>query len=148
MGEGKSVIQDVSFAGVHLSIDASTIEDFIDDAAPIEFQDTEVCNIEWSCNGRMIRTVKPSAIFMSVSVIPGSPSDNALRALWQPRFSNGGDVDLGEADTGLVCTLTYGSDRKSHTYSNGTCVSGPAGPSARGDGKMGGNTYTFAFENY
>ena len=140
-------IYDVSFAGAIVEIDGYQIVDFIDDQNPVDFQDTDVANIEWSCNGRMIRTVKPSGIMMSVTVIPASPSDDKLMHLLRHRFNNGGDVNLSEVNTPINATITLaGMHKKSYHFSMGTCVAGPLGPSAQGSGKMGGNTFSFVFE--
>lgn len=141
-------IYDVSFAGSIITIGGANIRDFVDDANPVDIQDTETANIEWSCNGRMIRTIKPSAVIMSVTVIPNTPSDNALRTIWKRNFINGGSVSVGEANKNLTASITIGNPRGgSFQFSGGTCLSGAAAVTANGQGKMGGNTYTFAFEN-
>ena len=141
------VITDLSFAGSTIVIGGNQITDFIDDKNPIDVQDTETCNIEWSCNGRMLRTVKPAAVMLSITVIPGSRSDRALRRLWSRRMCNGGQVSLSEADAPLTCTISSPNPQVgNYTFSNGTCMSGAAAVSVSGQGKMGGNTYTFAFE--
>ena len=140
-------IQDVSFAGALISIGGHLIEDFMDDANPIDVQDTEVANIEWSCNGRMIRTVKPSAVIISVTVIPGSPSDKALHSLWVNSFSNGGLGNMSTANEPIDCLISNsGAGIGPYRFRNGTCLAGAAAVTANGQGKMGGNTYTFAFE--
>ena len=143
-----SKIYDVSFAGSTIVIDGVTVKDFIDDANPLDLQDTEVANIEWSCNGRMIRTVKPSAVILSVTVIPNSPSDNGLRTIWKRAFANGGSISLTDANKSLSASIVVGNPRGgTFQFSGGTCLSGAAAVTANGQGKMGGNTYTFAFEN-
>jgi len=143
-----SKIYDVSFAGSTIVIDGVTIKDFIDDANPIDLQDTEVANIEWSCNGRMIRTIKPSAVIMSVTVIPNSPSDKELRTIWKRVFANGGFVSIADANKSLSASIVVDNPiGGTFQFSGGTCLSGAAAVTANGQGKMGGNTYTFAFEN-
>lgn len=146
-GSGLNKIYDLSFAGSTIIIGGATITEFMDDANPIDIQDTETCNIEWSCNGRMIRTVKPAAVMVSITVIPGSISDNALKTIWKKNFSNGGSISLGEANRSLSCSIKPGKGGASYIFTGGTCVSGAAALTANGQGKMGGNTYTFAFEN-
>lgn len=138
-------IYDVSFAGCKVVIGGALITSWMDDQNPVDIQDTETTNIEWSCNGRMIRTIKPSAVLISLTVIPGSISDNALRTIWKKHFSNAGYVDLNAADEPLSCTMSH-PKRGSFTFTNGTVVSGAAALTTNGQGKMGGNTYTFAFE--
>lgn len=140
-------IYDVSFAGANVVIDGYRIVDFMDDQNPVDFQDTDVANAEWSLNGRMIRTVKPSGILMSVTVVPASPSDDKLMKILRHRFNNGGDVNLSVANQPINATITLaGSHAKSYNFSMGTCIAGPLGPSAQGSGKMGGNTFSFLFE--
>lgn len=141
-------IYDISFAGSRIVIGGANITEFMDDANPIDIQDTDSTNIEWSCNGRMIRTIKPAAVILSITVIPGSTSDNALRTIWKKSFCNGGSVDVDQADQPLSCSISAGnSNIGNFTFTGGTPVSGAAALTANGQGKMGGNTYTFAFEN-
>lgn len=143
MQEGISVeVSDVSVANLIVNIGGVHVVDWMDEGNPIEFSDADVTNIEWSCNGRMIRTVKPSAVMVSVSVIPGSTSDLQLYELWRRGFCNGGNVS-GQDDT-LSGSISFAGG--SLSYRNGTCVSGPAGVSTGGPVKLRGNTYTFAFE--
>lgn len=139
-------IYDLSFAGSQIVIGGATITEFMDDANPIDIQDTDAANIEWSCNGKMIRTIKPAAVIISVTVIPGSASDDALRTIWKKRFLNEGFVDLDECDRPLTCQITSGNPKVGgFSFTRGTCLSGAAALTANGQGKMGGNTYTFAF---
>ena len=141
-------IYDLSFAGSTITVGGINVVDFMDDANPIDIQDTEVANIEWSCNGRMIRSIKPSAIMVSITVVPGSPSDNSLRTLWKANFINGGSINLDQANRSLNCVIsTRNPNLPTITFTGGTIVSGAAALTANGQGKMGGNTYTFAFEN-
>lgn len=145
-------IKDVSFAGSKVQISgafSATVTDFMDDANPVEFQDCEVSAVGVNCNGNMIRYAKPSAIMMSVTVIPGSDSDKSLfngwkqfriadrwNAIWEKPIQAQVTIDNRGKDTGK---------RKTTTLKNGTMVSGPAGISSNGEGKMQGRTYTFAF---
>lgn len=140
-------IYDLSFAGSRIVLDGVEITEFMDDSNPIDIQDTDTANIEWSCNGRMIRTIKPSAVILSITVIPGSVSDNRLKRIWKKSFCNGGSATIGEADRSLQCTISPDNPNVgSFTFGGGTPISGAAALTANGQGKMGGNTYTFAFE--
>ena len=141
------LITDLSFAGSTISVDGAVINDFIDDKNPIEISDAEVANIEWSCNGRMIRTIKPSAVLVSITVIPGSMSDLNLRRIWSKKFCNGGSVSTGAADQIHSCCISVkNANVGSYIFQHGTCISGAPGIGVNGQGTMGGNTYTFAFE--
>lgn len=136
-------MQDVSFAGSVVKIAGITITDFMDDANPVEFQDVEVSSVGVNCNGSMIRNAKPNVIMMSVTVIPGSASDAALYALWK-EYRVQGTYNKKWEDH-LTGSVTTGNGKISRTFTSGTMVSGPGGPSSSGEGKMSGRTYTFAF---
>lgn len=144
-----SKIYDVSFAGSTITIGGIQVQDFMDDANPVEFSDTEVCQIEWDCNGCIIQTIKPSPIIASVTVIPGSASDKGLRGLWRKSCVNEGGISLDEAETALEMTIAPGNSHiPSFSFSRGCCISGTPGITVRSDGKTQGNTYTFAFAKY
>lgn len=136
-------MKDVSFAGSVVNINGVTIGDFMDDANPVEFQDVEVSSVGVNCNGSMIRNAKPNVIMMSVTVIPQSQSDNYLYNLWKKYRVQGNWNSQWEVP--LSASVTISGGRGSRSYSNGTMVSGPGGPSSNGEGKMTGRTYTFAF---
>ena len=136
-------IKDVSFAGSSVTVAGITVQDFMDDANPVEFQDVEVSSVGVNCNGSMVRNAKPNVIMMSLTVIPGSQSDTSLYNLWK-KYRVQGNFNQ-QWEQGLSATVTIGSGRGSRSFSNGTMVSGPGGPSSNGEGKMTGRTYTFAF---
>lgn len=136
-------IKDVSFAGSSVTVGGVTVTDFMDDANPVEFQDVEVSSVGVNCNGSMVRHARPNVIMMSLTVIPGSPSDTGLYNLWK-KYRVQGNWNSAWEDH-LTASVSIGSGRGSKTYSDGTMVSGPGGPSSNGEGKMSGRTYTFAF---
>ena len=144
MAKGKPIL-DVSFAGATVEMAGVTIEDFMDDANPVEFADVEVSSVGVNCNGNMIRNAKPNVIMMSVTVIPGSDADNKLYQKWKKyRVQGGGSQRNGQWAEALTGSVSVPGGPK-RTFSNGTFVSGPPGPSSNGEGKMQGRTYTCAF---
>jgi hypothetical protein len=141
-------IRDVSFAGAKVTVAGQTLEDFMDDANPVEFPDTEVSTVGVNCNGNMIRNAKPNVIMMSVTVIPCSPDDAFLYKLWRKYRVQDGVNNAGQWETALTANIhVQGNNKSKNTwnFTNGTMVSGPGGPSSNGEGKMQGRTYTFAF---
>jgi hypothetical protein len=136
-------IKDVSFAGSTVTVGGIKVSDFMDDANPVEFQDVDVSSVGVNCNGSMIRNAKPNVVMMSVTVIPGSESDEKLYALWKKYRVQGNWNEQWEK--ALTASVSIGSGRGSRSFSNGTMVGGPGGPSSNGEGKMQGRTYTFAF---
>ena len=143
------LINDVSFAGSSITIAGGLgtikITDFMDDANPVEFQDCEVSAVGINCNGHMIRYAKPSAIMMSVTVIPNSDNDKDLYNMWKKfRIKDDWSDDWEQALSATI-DVSNKSLNISRTLNGGTMVSGPGGPSSNGEGKLQGRTYTFAF---
>ena len=151
-------IRDVSFAGATVTLSGGLIgnveiKDFMDDANPIEFQDVEVTTVGVNCNGAIIRNAKPNVVMASVTVIPYSKSDRDLYSAWSKYRVQGEFNDQWEDELTLTVDLgtrgsggsAVGTGKNTYTLECGTMVSGPGGPSATGEGKMQGRTYTFAF---
>lgn len=137
---------DVSFAGSVVTVAGITINNFMDDANPVEFPDVEVSGVGVNCNGIMIRHAKPNVVIMSVTVIPGSQEDHKLYDLWMSYRVQNGINNAGVWEKSLTGSVsTKGNRSSNYSFSGGTMVSGPGGPSANGEGKMTGRTYTFAF---
>lgn len=146
-------IQDVSFAGSSITIAwaggaGTVITQFMDDANPIDIQDVEVSTVGVNCNGSMIRNAKPNLIMVSVTVIPNSDDDMALRSMWRKFRVQG--TGSGNWSKSVSLTVNLGTQdsktkKRSYSYTNGTMVSGPGGPVSNAEGKMQGRTYTFAF---
>lgn len=149
-GISASHLIDVSFAGSTIRITGNgsvEISNFMDNSNPIDFPDTAVSDVAINCYGQMIRNAKPNPIVMSVTVIPGSKEDNSLYNMWQRYRLTDGSYDE-QWRTALRATISVANKtmaKKTYEFSGGTMVSGPGGPSATGDGKMQGRTYTFAF---
>ena len=139
---------DVSFAGSKITVAGITISNFMDDANPVEFPDVDVSGYGVNCNGVMIRWAKPNAVIMSVTVIPGSDEDAKLYRLWAKyRVQDGSYSDQWSVP--LTASISIGNQqmtgKRNYSFAGGTMLSGPGGPTAHGDGKMNGRTYTFAF---
>ena len=139
---------DVSFAGSTITVAGVKITQFMDDANPVDFPDVEVSSVGINCNGKMIRYAKPAPIMMSVTVIPGSSDDKQLWSKWRSYHLEDAKNNQGTWTQSLTANISIGNTnagQKTYAFSGGTFVSGPAGPSSSGDGKMQGRTYTFAF---
>ena len=146
MGISSNELIDVSFAGASVTLAGITVKNFMDDANPIEIPDTEVTSAGVNCNGVMIRNAKPNIITLSVTVIPGSDEDRRFYDLWKRYRVQNGINNAGQWETSLTGTIvTKGTRGRTYGFSGGTMISGPAGPTSNGEGKMQGRTYTFAF---
>ena len=146
MGMSSSELIELSFAESIVTIKGvGKLESFVDDANPIEFQDCDVANIEYSLNGKMIRSVKPHGIVMSVTLYPGSPDDKKLFELWKQSHANDGDYG-SKVNEDIEATIAVSGGRVGQiSRSSGTMISGPGGVGVNGKGKMNGRTYTFIF---
>lgn len=138
---------DLSFAGSTVVINGHTISQFMDDANPVEFQNLEVSGVGVNCNGKMIRYAKPSAVMMSVTVIPGGADDGYLYGLLKQYHVEDAENNGDQWEQSIDCDInidTTGFNVEYH-FAGGTMVSGPGGPGSSAEGKMQGRTYTFAF---
>lgn len=146
-------IYDVSAAGSELTISGAglsltNIRDFLDDANPFQFPDTEVSGVGMNFKGALIRYARGNPFMFSVTVCSGSDSDKALRtALGKFHISNGERIKNGEGISATLKVPSMSGEGKFNDYKleKGVIVSGPMGPTATGEGKLQGNTYTFAF---
>lgn len=148
MARASTELIDVSFAGSKIKIAGVDVDDFMDDANPIEIQDTEVSSVGVNCNGCMIRNAKPNVIMLSVTVIPGSKTDSDLYKLFKKYRVQDGNNKAKEWAKALDATITLGNGtlkKTTYQFGGGTFVSGPPGPVSSAEGKLQGRTYTFAF---
>lgn len=145
MAVGQPIL-DVSFAGARVRFSgaiSAEVTDFMDDANPIEVQEVEVSGAGANLNGNMIRYAKPNLVMLSVTVIPLSPSDMALREGIKKFRVQGGQNRHREWEQAVTCTIAV--QDKAFVFTNGTPISGHLAPSSTAEGKMQGRTYTFAF---
>lgn len=148
-----NTIYDVSAAGSELTISGpgislTNITDFLDDVNPFQFPETEVSGIGMNFKGALIRYARGNPFMFSVTVCAGSNSDKTLRnALARYHISKGEKIKDGDGISATLTVPSMGSSGNSNSYTleKGVIVSGPMGPTATGEGKMQGNTYTFAF---
>ena len=138
-------IYDLSYAGCKINFCGYDIDDFMDDANPVTFQEIEVSTVGVNLNGNMIRNAKPNVVMMSVTVIPGSSADNSLNALWKRYRVGNGDPSQWTQALSASVTPPSGSNLPKISLKNGTLVSGPGGPDVTNEGKGQGRTYTAAF---
>lgn len=144
-------IYDVSAAGSTLQITGegwslNDISDFLDDANPFQFPDTEVSGVGMNFKGALIRYARGNPFMFSVTVCAGSNSDKILRtALAKYHISNGEKIRGNGISATLSVPAMGTTGNNTYSLSKGVIVSGPMGPTATGEGKMQGNTYTFAF---
>lgn len=148
---------DISFTGASVSVKQgnrqTVIREFSDEGTPIECNEIEVTGSAVTLNGQLILWRKPNAYVVSLTVIPRSDNDAALRAmLHDAHVSPGNVVKVSQLNASLTIVAPKinesGSQVKgdSWKFTNGRIVGGPTGPSSSSEGKMSARTYTFVFE--
>ena len=145
MAEGR--ILDVSAAGSTIRVgEAGEITDFLDDANPFQFPDVEVSGVGMNFKGQVIRYARGNPFMMSVTVCSGSQNDYDLRKMLKKYHISVADPHVPkEGFNATVVVPKMGGGTNTYTLTNGVMVSGPMGPTATGEGKLQGNTYTMAF---
>jgi hypothetical protein len=144
-----NTIYDVSAAGSKLTLTGvdgiSEVKAFLDDANPFQFPDVEVSGVGMNFRGSLIRYARGNPFMFSVTVCSGSGDDKALRDALKKYHISKGDKISGDGLGATLVVPAMGGGTNTYTLKKGVIVSGPMGPTATGEGKMQGNTYTFAF---
>ena len=158
---------DISMQGATLTFSCkglagNVVLEFSDEGTPMEFPDLETCGYAMTMNGELVTWTKPSPITFSITVIPGSKSDEAMRNLLYLGHVGG---RRGKAiDQGSVyiesCTVTVPSistettgaivgqaKKLQFTFKNGRLTGGRPAIGSNAEGKMSANTYRFVFES-
>ena len=157
---------DISMQGATLTFSnpklaADIVLEFSDEGTPMEFPDLETCGYSMTMNGELITWTKPAPITFSITVIPGSKSDGALRTLLYIGHVGGkAGRPISQTDVFIAsCTLTVPaitnanspiigqSVKRKFTFKNGRMTSGRPALGSNAEGKMSANTYRFVFES-
>lgn len=157
---------DISMQGARLTLTCGAINqgnivlEFSDEGTPIELPDIEVASSAMTMNGELVTWTKPSPINFSITVIPGSASDNALRNLLYAGHVGGRKGKAIEQSYVHISSATlevpsiYTNDSAVNTaknlkftFSNGRLTAGPMGIGSNAEGKMSARTYKFVFES-
>lgn len=156
---------DISMAGANITINGGglkveNIYEFSDEANPIEIASHQVADSNMNMNGVLVTWTKASAVNVSFSLVPGSPSDKKLKAFLQAVHIGGKNGKLTKEAfiqsmvISVPLTNNSGSgltNKKSvatFTFTEGRLMEGSAAYGSNSDGKMTPSTYTFVFEGY
>ena len=120
----------------------SEIKDFADDADPIQIQPLETNDFKFDVNGDIVPFSKCTAIIVTISVIPNSNSDHALRGLVYDSRYDAGSYEQKE----LSMTICDGTGQNKY-FGKGRVKEGHVFPSSNSDGRWKGTTYTFFFRD-
>lgn len=151
---------DVSATGSSIQITTDVtglinITRFSDEGTPFEFNEIEVTGSALSLNGELITWAKPVAYAASVTVVPMTSEDEALRKLLiasKVKYSKGNTVAVNTDAVTVTMNASIpklnnnGSAYRGFMFTNGRIVSGPSAPSSSAEGKLSARTYTFVFE--
>lgn len=156
---------DISMQGAKLSLSCPAINagniilEFSDEGTPIEFPDIEVAGSAMTMNGELVTWTKPTPITWSLTVIPGSNSDVALRNLLYAGHVGGRKgkaiaqdyVHIASATLEVPSASSWGivttNSNLKFTFSQGRLTSGPTAIGSNAEGKMSARTYKFVFES-
>ncbi len=156
---------DISMQGAKLTLQCGAINagnivlEFSDEGTPIEMPDIEVASSAMTMNGELVTWTKPTPITFSITVIPGSASDNALRNLLYAGHVGGRKgkaiqqsyVHINTATLEVPAIYTNGivsqAGKTTFTFANGRLTSGPMAIGSNAEGKMSARTYKFTFES-
>ena len=155
---------DISFQGAKLTLttvgaSGNIVLEFSDEGTPVEFSDLEVCGYAMTLNGELVTWTKPSPVTMSITVIPGSDSDQRMRNVLIAGHVGGKKgkaidqqyVHITSATLEVPSITTNGivnaAGKQSFTMSNGRLYAGSPGMGSNAEGKMSAKTYRFVFES-
>lgn len=140
---------DISATGASVFIRSSktlpngiTIKQFSDDNDPFSVDNIQIREGAPALDGTAVTWGTLGLVTLTVSVIPNSPEDIALRTLWHANRVFPGHTPALDNVT-IVKTLVTGART---TYSNGYIKDGAPDTSGTSEGRLKTNTYTFEFE--
>lgn len=155
---------EVSMAGAVVTLKAKrggtlSITEFAEDADPISISELEVRKGGMNLNGNLVTWAAPNPITVSISLIPGSRSDNVLANFIRACHLGGKSNNIGDAFISSMTIavpssvgnskggLAVSKKSKKWVFSNGYITSGAVAQGSNSDGKATTKTYTFTFES-
>lgn len=140
---------DISATGASVFITASktlpegiTIRQFSDDNDPFAVDNIQIREGAPALDGTAVTWGTLGLVTITVSVIPNSPEDIALRAVWEANRVFPGHLPVLDS-VRIVKTLVTGAVT---TYDGGYIKEGPPDDSGTSEGRLKTNTYVFEFE--
>jgi hypothetical protein len=141
---------DVSGTGLSIVIKASntypsgiTCSAFSDDTDPLDFPELTITEYGMGLNGDLITWSSPQPLQFSLSVVPGTPEDEALEFLFE---ANRVAKNKRSAKDIITITAIYPNGQHK-TLRNGRIISGLPGKGVASGGRIKTSTYGFVFEN-
>lgn len=120
-----------------------TLNEFADDADPLDSPDFEAADTAMGVNGHMIVWSRPAGIEVVLSVIPTSPGDTNLDALL---VANRVGMNKVSARDQVGIIFTY-PNKNVVTMSEGVILSGSIVPQVTSAGRIKTRQYRFRFGN-
>lgn len=119
------------------------ITQFADDQDAINFGDQDIAETAMGLNGDLVVWGKPSAINITLSVIPGSDDAKNLAVLYDMNRIAKNKVSARDM---ITMTVSY-PDKDPKVYTNGKLIGGTPGDGVSSNGRLQTRQYRFAFEN-
>lgn len=143
-------MKDISGTGLSIIVKASNTfpqgilcTSFPDDTDPMDFPDVTIAEYGMGLNGDLITWSSPQALPFSLSLIPGTPEEEAMAFLLEANRVAKGKKSAKDEIT-IVASYPNGTIK---TLRPGRIVSGPSGHGIASGGRTKTPTYGFVFEN-
>jgi len=120
-----------------------TISQVADDADPLDVPSVAINEVGMGGNGDLLVWPKANAIILTLAVIPGSPDDDNLAALYDANRVGRGKTSAEDVIT-LTCIYPNG---RTVTFTDGAIIEGPPAIGVSSAGRLKTMAYKFAFEN-
>lgn len=141
---------DVSGTGLSITVIASKTYPsgilctaFADDTDPMDFPELTIAEYGMGLNGDLITWASPQPLQFSISVVPGTPEDEALEFLFEANRVAKGKRAARDVIT-IIANYPNGTRK---TLKPGKIISGLPGKGIASGGRIKTSTYGFVFEN-
>ena len=112
-----------------------------DDADSVTVTEAEAGQAVLDLNGVVIRWTVATPLTVSLGVIPNTTDDDILSVIYNSNRVSNVSGAVGDS-INLVLRYPNGGVR---VFTSGRVLSGPSAPTAKADGRMASNVYTYAF---
>lgn len=117
------------------------LKSWADDVDSVQVTEAETGQSKLDLNGTVISWTVATPLTVALSVIPNSADDDILSVIYSANRVSKTTPPVGDM-VNLVLRYPNGGVR---VFTAGRVISGPSAPTARAEGRMSSNTYTYAF---
>lgn len=117
------------------------LKQFSDEEDSIDIAEAAVGGAILDLNGRVISWSSANVVTVRISLVPESLDDSLMGVIYNANRASSLVAPASDI-INLVVRYPNGNIR---TFTEGRIISGPGGPTAKAEGRLASNTYTFAF---